>query len=271
MACPDGLEAMAAKARKAAGGIEQSGPWWALACMLEGVADQLCGRLAEAHRHLLDAEAAGRGSAAVHNLVLAQIALYYFAVQRWTEAATAARRAVVGVERAGLVSHPWMANVFAVAAVMLETGEPGERYGGQARELAIELGDVAPWLSGESLLMVAAAQIAAGEAETARGTLDLASDPLHRLSDATGLRSFNRALRIELYVRDGATDTEVPLTRTEAALLEQLSTGATLSEIAKARSVSRNTVKAQASSLYRKLDVQNRHDAIQRGRDLGLV
>ena len=42
-------------------------------------------------------------------------------------------------------------------------------------------------------------------------------------------------------------------------------------EIGAELGVSPNTVKTHTQAIYRKLDVSNRHDAVERGRDTGLL
>ncbi|SEB94081.1 LuxR family transcriptional regulator, maltose regulon positive regulatory protein [Paramicrobacterium humi] len=65
---------------------------------------------------------------------------------------------------------------------------------------------------------------------------------------------------------------EVPtLTPRELVILEQLATQRTLPEIAAQLVVSRNTIKAQSRSLYRKLGVGSRDDAVAEARRHGLL
>lgn len=61
------------------------------------------------------------------------------------------------------------------------------------------------------------------------------------------------------------------LTKSETETLELLRSGRSYSEIAKARFVSVNTVRTQVRALYRKLQVQNREDAITKAEHLGLL
>lgn len=72
-----------------------------------------------------------------------------------------------------------------------------------------------------------------------------------------------------------ASHTEVhdlpDLTPREATVLGALARGLSLDQAARELFVSRNTVKTQASSLYRKLGVGDRHDAVRRGYQLGLL
>jgi len=61
-----------------------------------------------------------------------------------------------------------------------------------------------------------------------------------------------------------------PLTRREIVVLGHLSEDVTLEEIATTLFVTRNTVKSQVRSLYRKLGVSTRADAVAWARAAGL-
>jgi DNA-binding CsgD family transcriptional regulator len=61
------------------------------------------------------------------------------------------------------------------------------------------------------------------------------------------------------------------LSARERIVLEHLAAGEPLQRVAWLLSVSTNTVKAQARSIYRKLGVDSRDSAVQRGRTLGLL
>ena len=61
------------------------------------------------------------------------------------------------------------------------------------------------------------------------------------------------------------------LTAAELRLLPMLTTHLTFREIGERLFISRNTVKTQAISAYRKLDASSRSEAIQRAVALGLV
>lgn len=62
-----------------------------------------------------------------------------------------------------------------------------------------------------------------------------------------------------------------PLTATERSLLEDLPSMLTLSEIARAKHVSINTVKTHLRAIYTKLDSNNRRGAVQEARRRGLL
>ena len=84
------------------------------------------------------------------------------------------------------------------------------------------------------------------------------------------------ALRDDRYIgallaREGMSAEESGLTTAELRLLPLLTTHLSFREIAEELYVSRNTVKTQAISVYRKLNASSRSEAIARARDLGLV
>jgi len=61
-----------------------------------------------------------------------------------------------------------------------------------------------------------------------------------------------------------------PLTRRELVVLRHLAEGVTLDEIAGTLFVTRNTVKSQVRSLYRKIGTSSRAEAIAWARTAGL-
>lgn len=61
-----------------------------------------------------------------------------------------------------------------------------------------------------------------------------------------------------------------PLTKRERVVLSNLSEDVTLEEIASKLFVTRNTVKSQVRSVYRKLGVSNRADAVAWARAVGI-
>ena len=62
-----------------------------------------------------------------------------------------------------------------------------------------------------------------------------------------------------------------PLTPAELRLLPYLQTHLTIREIAERLFVSRNTVNSQVSSIYRKLGVSSRNEAVQQATAIGLL
>jgi len=86
------------------------------------------------------------------------------------------------------------------------------------------------------------------------------------------LREETLQLRTQLEADEKRYDgRQTTLTAAELRLLPLLTTHLSFREIAERLFVSRNTVKTQAISVYRKLGVTSRGDAIARAGDLGLV
>jgi LuxR family maltose regulon positive regulatory protein len=80
----------------------------------------------------------------------------------------------------------------------------------------------------------------------------------------------------ELHERIAATSAPdgawaMSLTGAELRLLPYLATHLTFPGIASRLFLTRNTVKSQAISIYRKLDVSSRSDAIERAVEIGLL
>ena len=86
-----------------------------------------------------------------------------------------------------------------------------------------------------------------------------------REPDATAL-----AHRVER-VRAMATGRQPPLTAAELRLLPHLPTHFTLQQIADTLVIGRETAKSQATSIYRKLGVSSRADAVAESKRLGLL
>ena len=63
----------------------------------------------------------------------------------------------------------------------------------------------------------------------------------------------------------------VPLSDRELEVLHLISQGRTNKEIARQLVVSPGTIKAHTASIYRKLDVANRTEAVARARQLGIL
>jgi LuxR family transcriptional regulator, maltose regulon positive regulatory protein len=160
------------------------------------------------------------------------------------------------------------------AQVFLRQGrsEQARAYLSRGRELATGLTHALPWLAVQTRLELARAQIALRDAGAARallmevGTILRFRPRLGRLTaQATGLRRELRAIP-----KAGGNGT-LRLTAAELRLLPLLATHLSFREIGQRLFVSRNTIKTQAISVYRKLAVAKRSDAIDRAVELGLL
>jgi LuxR family maltose regulon positive regulatory protein len=65
--------------------------------------------------------------------------------------------------------------------------------------------------------------------------------------------------------------TGVPLTEREREVLLRLQGTLSIRDISRELYLSPNTIKTHTRTLYRKLDVSDRREAVARGRELGLI
>lgn len=86
----------------------------------------------------------------------------------------------------------------------------------------------------------------------------------------TGLRLARRAAS-GTFERNDAALAALGITLREQEVLSELAAGRSNKEIAQKLGVSPNTVKTQIASLYQKLEVQRRTQAIQKARELALI
>jgi LuxR family transcriptional regulator, maltose regulon positive regulatory protein len=108
--------------------------------------------------------------------------------------------------------------------------------------------------------------------EGARTLLREAKDVMQRRPKLGTLRRQAEELQTELANAPGLDNGWAStLTAAELRLLPLLTTHLSFREIAERLFVSRNTVKSQAISVYRKLDASSRSEAIERAVQLGLV
>jgi LuxR family maltose regulon positive regulatory protein len=160
----------------------------------------------------------------------------------------------------------------ATARTMLRHGRWNEARSAltAGQELAPYL-DALPWLAVQIRLELARGFVTLRDAAAGQEQLD---EALELLSRSPGLDSLSaRAEEVQREV-DGTPEHEgahyAGLTRAELRLLPLLATHLSFREIAEQLFVSRNTIKTQAISVYRKLGVSSRSEAVAEAQRLGL-
>ncbi len=78
-------------------------------------------------------------------------------------------------------------------------------------------------------------------------------------------------IREDAGTQTSSVGTANALTRRELEVLAELSLGGSYVDVASALFVSQNTVKTHLASVYRKLGVERRADALRVGRELRLI
>jgi LuxR family maltose regulon positive regulatory protein len=164
-----------------------------------------------------------------------------------------------------------MALVFSVLAkVLIRVGKSEEAVVAleQSRRLSETMEDYVGWYEAELSLTRCQAMIQNGQFETAAELLGQAEVFVGRAKGATRLEQWLEEARVTL-ARPAAG--AMNLTRAELRTLQFLPSHHSFRSIGEQLYLSQNTVKTQANSLYRKLGVNSRAEAVMEGRRLGLL
>ena len=192
----------------------------------------------------------------------------------WSEAETHVQGALSVVHRGHTESHISSALVFALAARLALHRRDPARAGallGEAQRLRPLLTHAVPWISVGTLLEMTEVAIGLGDSSAARQFSRDAEAVLRRRPDLGSLGKRTDELRRRLAAVEAAGAQYSTLTSAELRILPLLVTHLSVAGIADRLFVSRHTVKSQVWSMYRKLDVHTRSDAVTRARELGLL
>jgi LuxR family maltose regulon positive regulatory protein len=273
----EGLAAMEAHAHSAAAGIPPASPWYLAALSAPGIVAYLRGDRELARTSLsvaMTALAAHPGSVTAAANTLGHLAMIAIDEDRWDVAAghvTHARSVLDGARMGG--SAMGMLISALEARLALRAGDRGAARVSFARGLRgrHQLGWTFPWASIPVRYQLAVASLRLGETDTAR-TLLAEIDEIRTHRPRTPILVEETA-RLRMRIEPRTTDQDGPerLTDAEWRVLTLLATHRSLPEIAEHLSVSRNTVKTQVRSIYQKLDVGSRAEAVDRATAAGLL
>jgi LuxR family maltose regulon positive regulatory protein len=244
--------------------------------LLSGVASVLLGEPETAERCFTDATEL---TDEARRAPLASVALAYRAVLAigrgdWSAAETFVGRALSVTRRGHTESHVTSALAFALAGrLATHRGDRAlaRRHLADAQRLRPMLTHAMPWYSVGALLEMAEISIDLGDPGGARQYLRDAEVVLRRRPDLGTLNARTDEMRGRLRTLQTGVAESATLTSAEMRILPLLLTHLTVADIADRLFVSRHTVKAQVWSMYRKLGVHTRGDAVARARELGLV
>jgi LuxR family maltose regulon positive regulatory protein len=240
-----------------------------LAYLIAGDPDQAEPLLA----HALDA-AANTGAAPLSALILAQRALVAVEVGDWNAAASHSQQARTLIDEHSLHEYWTSALVFALAArVALHRGDVhgGRDNAARAARLRPLLTYALPVVSVQALLELGRVYVALSDTAGAREVVRQARDILQQRPELGVLPKQVDELGDRLDgMRSGAAGA-TSLTTAELRLVPFLSTHLTFPAIGERLHISRHTVKSQAISIYQKLGVSSRSEAIQRMQEIGLL
>jgi LuxR family maltose regulon positive regulatory protein len=273
--CTDGPQRMLASTKSALTTLPREHPWHPWALVVNGTAHLLLGDDEQADDVLASAAEASGGGLRTESHALALSERAVLAAGRDDDAAEAlaleARHLIADGE---LDAYPASAlDLAATARAFLRHGrwDEARRQLTIAERLAPSLTHAVPWLSVQVRLELGHAYVTLRDRNAAR----------RRLAEARELLSVRPALGVlgdrvsGLEAAIDAMPQAAPggsgLTPAELRLLPLLATHLSFREIGERLFVSRNTIKTQAISVYRKLGVSSRSTAIMRARELGLV
>jgi LuxR family transcriptional regulator, maltose regulon positive regulatory protein len=274
--CRDGVDRMRADAQTALDGLAPTSTWQATALLLEGTSFLL-----DAQPDRADAILARAVDVAVQDhampaavTTLGERAVVAIGRRDWDQASALVDRALE-IARAGrLDDYPHTALVHAMAArTALQRGDgPG------AREQLARVVRLRPLLTYglsffavQTLLELGRAYLALHDIAGVRTALRQARDVLQQRPNLGNLPAQVQDLQ-QTAAQTGTVHVGgSSLTTAELRLLPLLSTHLQFREIAERLYLSQNTVKTQAISVYRKLGVNSRSDAVERTRELGLL
>jgi LuxR family maltose regulon positive regulatory protein len=276
LACRDGLEAMLRDAEEAADLVPLDDPYRGLTLLVLGSACLVTSQHERADAVLADAVEAAEDSSATPALAiaLAQRALIALDDDRADAARAFADRACALIDEAGLDGTGFSAVVYVTAArARLEQGDVATAKSAlaHAQRLQAHLNHSLPWYAVQVRLEVARCHLALTDISGARAVLREAVKVVRRRPDLGGLVDEITALQRRLDSLHANLAGASSLTAAELRLLPMLATHLSFREIGERLFISANTVKTEAISIYRKLGVTCRSDAIDHARHLGLL
>lgn len=275
--CRRGVEAMRADALESFETLAPLSYWRPQALLFTGVGALFEGEEERASELLTASAEEAAGSGAVYTGVVAHSELALLALDRrdLTAAATELARAEEFLQDQPVEGYlPAAIKLAADARLALELGQAAT-----ANELLLSaarmrpgLSLAIPWFAVQTRLELARAHLALADANGAKTLLREADDLIRHRPELGTLVRQAADLRTALTSAAGAGDGWAStLTAAELRLLPLLTTHLSFREIAERLHVSRNTVKSQAISVYRKLDASSRSEAIERAVALGLL
>ncbi len=274
---PSGVEQALADAGVA---LEQLSPdsfWIPTALLGRGVAHALLGANDRAVVDLLATIERGLAAGSVEEVYLAQAQLALLAAKEgaWGEAGRRARAAEALVQETGLGDYSSSALPHvATARVALHEGKQDEARTALARahRLRPMLDHGIPWETIQVGLELTRAHLALADAGAARTVLGETERVLELRPNMGSLVEEARELHDLVAATSGSAGAwAMSLTGAELRLLPYLATHLTFPEIGSRLFLSRNTVKTEAVSIYRKLGASSRSAAIDRAVEFGLL
>ena len=250
--------------------------WRAPAQLLLGISHMLAGDHSMADRAMAEATELAQDSRATvaASVALAERAILAIGRQDWQAAETLVESARSMVASAHLEECVTSLMVYAAGArVAIHRGnrDQAEQDLARARQLRPQATHALPYYAVQARLELTRAYLALTDVATARRVLREVDDLLGWRPDLGTLPEQASQLRSQVDQLRGDAIGAAPLTTAEWRLLPLLATHLTFREVGQRLYISQHTVKTQAISIYRKLGVSSRGQAVQRIQEIGLL
>jgi LuxR family transcriptional regulator, maltose regulon positive regulatory protein len=274
--CPAGPEQMLADASLAAAEESPWSAWRASAILLCAEAQLLLADSDRATALFLEASAAASTSGAVDASVLSRAELAVLAMDRgqWEQAAEHLKLALAPVDEHRLHDYGISVLAFAAAArLAVHRGDSNEADHQLARAMRARptCTFTLPHLAVRVRLQLAKVHAAMADQPTARHLLREIDDILRHRPALGALVEEVSAFRDIISGAHVTVAGAPPLSPAELRLLPYLQTHLSFREIGERLFLSRNTVSSEVGSIYRKLGVSSRNDAVQSASSVGLL
>jgi LuxR family maltose regulon positive regulatory protein len=275
--CPDGPEQVMADASLAVAQEPPWSPWRDQALCLLGEAHLLAGEIDMADARFAETSTVAEKLGNADTLVLSESERAVVAMDRgrWEDAAERIEPALAAIDEHRMRDYATSLLAFAAAArLALHWGDLQVVAGHltQAMRARPSLTFVLPFLAVRVRLQLARVYFAMADMTTARHLLREIDDVLlHRPALGVLVEEVSEFRRLLASAAQAGAAGGSPLTAAELRLLPYLQTHLTLREIGERLFLSRNTVSSEVSSIYRKLGVSSRHDAVEQATTVGLL
>jgi LuxR family maltose regulon positive regulatory protein len=275
--CRDGVAQMQADAELAAETMAAGSFWRTSAMVYLGVAHLMAGDPDKADSLLADGIAEGRASGVTVGpcVALAERSLLAMANGEWKSAGRYLDQARTVARDAHLGDHPPVIIMYAAAArIALHQGDRqrAREELARAQRLRPALTYALPHLAVQARLELAGCHLALPDPVAGWALLREIDQILTRRADLGVFVGQTEQLRAQLKkIHSSEAPGASALTAAELRLLPLLCTHLSFPEIAEEMYLSPNTIKSQAYSIYRKLGVASRNQAVTQSRALGLL
>jgi LuxR family transcriptional regulator, maltose regulon positive regulatory protein len=274
--CRHGVRQMRTDAELALELLAVGSLWRAPARLLLGISHMLAGDHSMADRVMAEATELAQDSRATvaASVALAERAILAIGRQDWQAAETLVEQARSMVAGAHLEECVTSLMVYAAGArVAIHHGnrDQAEQDLARARQLRPQATHALPYYAVQARLELTRAYLALTDVATARRVLREVDDLLGWRPDLGTLPEQASQLRSQVDQLRGDAIGAAPLTTAEWRLLPLLATHLTFREVGQRLYISQHTVKTQAISIYRKLGVSSRGQAVQRIQEIGLL